>query len=291
VTVVAGSSGLHSVYAGNPPLARFAFLDAENRKPEIRAAKERSLARLALLSGDRVLDIGCGPGDDARALAALVGPQGQVLGIDVDPMMLAEAERRSAALAREAAEAAGTEAAETPSRAPVQFRLGDVYAIDAADASFDACRAERVFLHLAEPARALAEMIRVLAPGGRIAILDRDIETRTIDAPDRPTTRAILNAWCDNFRDGWIGRALPRLFRDAGLLDIVVEAFTVIDTDYEAYLAQYDLPRVAAYAQEMGVISEDAGRRWLVSIEEQARRGSFLASMTCFMVTGRKRPI
>jgi ubiquinone/menaquinone biosynthesis C-methylase UbiE len=173
----------------------------------------------------------------------------------------------------------------------VVFRLGDVYAIDALDDSFDACRAERVFLHLAEPARALAEMIRVLAPGGRIAVLDRDIETRTIDAPDRPTTRAILNAWCDNFRDGWIGRALPRLFREAGLLDIAVEAFTVIDTDYESYLAQYDLPRVAAYAQEMGVINEEAGRRWLVAIEEQARRGSFLASMTCFMVTARKPPI
>jgi ubiquinone/menaquinone biosynthesis C-methylase UbiE len=280
---------LHSVYVGNPPLARFAFLDAENRKPEIQAAKQRSLARLALRPGNRVLDIGCGPGDDARALAAIVGAQGRVLGIDVDPMMLAEAERRSAALAGDAAEAAQTAA--PPSLAPVVFRLGDVYAIDALDDSFDACRAERVFLHLAEPARALAEMIRVLAPGGRIAVLDRDIETRTIDAPDRPTTRAILNAWCDNFRDGWIGRALPRLFREAGLLDIAVEAFTVIDTDYESYLAQYDLPRVAAYAQEMGVIGEDAGRRWLVSIEEQARRGSFLASMTCFMVTARKPPI
>jgi len=289
VTVVAGSSGLHSVYAGNPPLARFAFLDAENRKPEIQAAKQRSLARLALRPGNRVLDIGCGPGDDARALAAIVGAQGRVLGIDVDPMMLAEAERRSAVLAGDAAEAAATAAA--PSLAPVVFRLGDVYAIDALDDSFDACRAERVFLHLAEPVRALAEMIRVLAPGGRIAVLDRDIETRTIDAPDRPTTRAILNAWCDNFRDGWIGRALPRLFREAGLLDIAVEAFTVIDTDYESYLAQYDLPRVAAYAQEMGVINEEAGRRWLVAIEEQARRGSFLASMTCFMVTARKPPI
>jgi ubiquinone/menaquinone biosynthesis C-methylase UbiE len=271
------SSGLHSVHPGNHPRARFGFLDAENRKPEIQAAKQRSLARLALQPGDRVLDVGCGPGDDARALAALVGAQGLVVGIDVDPMMLAEAERRSA---------------ETPSTsAPVQFRLGDVYAIDAADASFEACRAERVFLHLAEPARALAEMIRVLVPGGRLAVIDRDIETRTIDAPDRATTRAILHAWCDNFRGGWIGRALPRLCHDAGLLDIVVDSFTVIDRDYDDYNAQYDLARVAAYAQEVGAISVEAGARWLASIGEQARRGSFLASMTCFMVTGRKPPI
>jgi ubiquinone/menaquinone biosynthesis C-methylase UbiE len=163
-----------------------------------------------------------------------------------------------------------------------------VYALDEPDAAFEACRAERVFLHLAEPARALAEMIRVLAPGGRIAIIDRDIETRTIDAPDRATTRAILNAWCDGFLGGWIGRALTRLFREAGLLDISIDPFTVIDTDYEAYTAQYDLPRVAAHAEAAGVISAEAKEQWLAGIAERAGRGSFLASMTCFIVSGRK---
>jgi ubiquinone/menaquinone biosynthesis C-methylase UbiE len=270
---MSAGSGLHSVHPGNHPLARLYFLDAENRKPETQAAKQRGLARLALQPGQRVLDVGCGPGDDARMLASLVGPGGRVVGIDVDPMMLEEAERRSAAQAP---------------LAPIEFRLGDIYAIGEPDASFDACRAERVFLHLDDPARALHEMLRVLAPGGRLAVVDRDIETRTIDAPDRLTTRAILNAWCDNFRGGWIGRALPRLFRQAGLQDVVVDAFTVIDTDYDAYIAQYDLARVAAHAQDAGAISIEAGARWLAAIGEQARQGSFLASMTCFMVTGRK---
>jgi ubiquinone/menaquinone biosynthesis C-methylase UbiE len=264
-------SGLHSVHPGNHPLARLYFLDAENRKPEMQAAKQRSLARLALQPGARVLDVGCGPGDDARALAAVVGPTGRVLGIDVDSMMIEEAGRRS------------TGAAPTP-----EFRLGDVYAIDEPDAAFDACRAERVFLHLAEPARALAEMLRVLAPGGRLVIIDRDIETRTIDAPDRITTRAILNAWCDGFLGGWIGRALPRLFREAGLLDIAIEPFTVIDTDYDAYLAQYDLPRVAAHAETAGAIGAEAKMAWLAALAESAGRGSFFASMTCFTVSGRK---
>jgi ubiquinone/menaquinone biosynthesis C-methylase UbiE len=267
-----GPSGLHSVHPGNHPRARLYFLDAENRKPEIQAAKRRNFDRLALRPGGRVLDVGCGPGDDARALAAIVGASGRVVGIDVDPMMLEEAERRSAG---------------QPHR--VEFRLGDVYRLEEPDAAFDACRAERVFLHLDEPAGALTEMIRVLEPGGRLSLIDRDIETRTIDAPDRVTTRAILNAWCDGFRGGWIGRALPRLFREAGLLDIVVESTTVIDTDYDAYMAQYDLARVAAYAQKGGVISGDAGARWLAGLADHARRGSFFASMTCFIVSGRKR--
>ncbi len=268
-----GPSGLHSVHPGNHPSTRLYFLDAENRKPEIQAAKRRCLDRLALRPGGRVLDVGCGPGDDARALAAIVGASGRVVGIDVDPMMLQEAERRSAGQPKQ-----------------VEFRLGDIYDLKEPDAAFDACRAERVFLHLEEPARALAEMIRVLEPGGRLSVIDRDIETRTIDAPDRATTRAILNVWCDGFRGGWIGRALPRLFREAGLLDIVVESTTVIDTDYDAYMAQYDLARVAAYAQRAGAINADAGERWLASLGDCARRGSFFASMTWFIVSGRKPP-
>jgi ubiquinone/menaquinone biosynthesis C-methylase UbiE len=270
-------SGLHSVHPGNHPLARLYFLDAENRKPELQAAKQRSLARLALQPGARVLDVGCGPGDDARALAAVVGPTGRVLGIDVDAMMLEEAGRRSQGSTGSA-----------PAAPSPEFRLGDVYAIDEADAAFDACRAERVFLHLAEPARALAEMLRVLAPGGRLVIIDRDIETRTIDAPDRATTRAILNAWCDGFLGGWIGRALPRLYREAGLVDVAIEPFTVIDTDYDAYLAQYDLPRVAAHAETAGAISVTAKDAWLAALADSASRGSFFASMTCFIVSGRK---
>jgi SAM-dependent methyltransferase len=265
------SSGLHSVDPRNDPAARLHFLDAENAKPAMRLAKERSFALLGLRAGLHVLDVGCGPGDDAREMAERVAPGGRVVGVDIDPMMLTEAERRSEGVAQR-----------------VQFRQGDVYAIDERDASFDACRAERVFLHLAEPARALAQMMRVIKPGGRIVVLDRDIETRTIDAPDRAATRAIVNFWCDSFFGGWVGRALPRLFREAGLLDVWVEPVTVVDTDYATFNAQYDLPRIVAQAEAGGAISAEAGARWLASIVERADRGSFFTSMTCFVVSGRK---
>jgi SAM-dependent methyltransferase len=271
MTPSVASSGLHSVNPSNAAAARLYFLDAENVKPAMRAAKARSFDLLNLGVGSYVLDVGCGPGDDARTLSARVGPSGRVVGLDIDPMMLAEAARRAAA-----------------SPHAVELKEGDVYALPEPDASFDACRAERTFLHLAEPARAIAEMIRVLKPGGRIAVLDRDIETRTIDAPDRATTRAILHFWCDSFFGGWVGRALPRLFRDAGLVDVAVESTTVIDTDYATFTAQYDLPRIAAQAHAAGVISAEAMTRWRSDLVEMAERGSFFSSMTCFIVSGRK---
>jgi SAM-dependent methyltransferase len=264
-------SGLHSVDPRNSRAARLAFLDAENAKPAMRLAKQRSLELLDVRSGSHVLDAGCGPGDDARALAAMVGGDGRVLGVDIDAMMIEEAVRRSAA---------------APSA--VTFRVGDVYALDEPDAAFDGCRAERVFLHLADPAAALAELARMVKPGGRIVVIDRDIETRTIDAPDRAVTRRIVNFWCDSFLGGWVGRALPRLFREAGLLEVSSDPFTTIDTDHAAFNAQYDLPRVAAQAEAAGAIGPGEGARWIASIAQRAASGSFFSSMTSFVVAGRK---
>ena len=234
-------------------------------------ANQASVDAMRLHPGSHVLDVGCGAGDDARRLAEVVGQSGHVEAIDIDPQMIAEAQRRSA-----------------HDPAQVSFRVLDVYALDYDDGRFDACRAERTFLHLAEPGRALAQMVRVVRPGGRIVVLDRDIETRTIDAADRALTRRIVNFWCDSFLGGWIGRSLPRLFREAGLDEISVEPFTVVDLDYDAFNAQYDLPRIAARAEAAGVIQADEAEQWIAGLRERERAGSFFSSMTSFVVAGRK---
>lgn len=261
------SSGLHSVDQSVDPAARLRFLDAEGAKPAMRAAKLRSFEQLRLRTGASVLDVGCGSGDDARTLAETVGPAGKVVAIDVDPVMLAEAGRRSAA-------------------GLVEFRLCNVYELDYPDAAFDAARAERTFLHLAEPERALAQMARVVRPGGRVVVLDRDIETRTIDAGDRAVTRRILHFWCDRFLGGWIGRCLPRLFREASLLEVTVEPFTVVDTDFASFEVQYNLTRIVRQAEAAGAITADEVASWLADVKERAGRGSFFSSMTNFVVSG-----
>jgi SAM-dependent methyltransferase len=265
------SSGLHSVDCRVDLASRLRFLDAEAAKPAMCAAKRRTLEALEIRAGARLLDVGCGAGDDARALARLVGPQGRIDAIDVDPMMVVEAGRRSVG-----------------EQLPIVFRVGDVYELDYADGTFDGARAERTFLHLAEPARALAQMARVVKQRGKVVVLDRDIETRTIDVPDRALTRRILNFWCDSFLGGWIGRRLPRLFHEAGLADVTTEAVTVIDRDFAAFDAQYDVARIVERAVAAGAIGPEEGARWLASLRQQAGAGSFFSSMTSFVVSGRR---
>ena len=95
-------------------------------------------------------------------------------------------------------------------------------------------------------------------------------------------------SWTDTFFGGWIGRALPRLFRQTGLVDVAVEPFTRIDADYHAFNAQYDLPRIVARAREAGAVTLEEASQWLASVEARARQGHFFSTMTSFVVAGRK---
>ncbi len=118
-----------------------------------------SAARLIpeLTASAKLLDVGCGPGTITVDLARRVSP-GQVVGIDV-----------SSKIIDHAAKLAADEGVHN-----VSFQIGDVYALDFANASFDIVHAHQVMQHLARPIAAMAEIRRVLRPGGVFAARDID---------------------------------------------------------------------------------------------------------------------
>jgi ubiquinone/menaquinone biosynthesis C-methylase UbiE len=120
-------------------------------------AEEVRIARLflGLTSGDRVLDVACGPGNFSREFAKAAGAEGLVVGIDASPTML---ER-------------GVEESEKAGAKNLALVRGDATALPFEAGSFD-CACCFAAIHLfAEPFAALDEMRRVLAPGGRIALM------------------------------------------------------------------------------------------------------------------------
>ncbi len=102
-----------------------------------------------LAAGQRVLDVACGTGALTLAAAAIVGPEGRVAGLDANPEMLAVAREKSQT---------------------IDWRKGRAENLPFEDASFDAAVSQFGLMFFDDRPRALSEMMRVLKPGGRLAV-------------------------------------------------------------------------------------------------------------------------
>jgi ubiquinone/menaquinone biosynthesis C-methylase UbiE len=163
-----------------------------------------------LRPGMRLLDVGCGPGSITRGLAERLAP-GEVVGIDLSRETLA------AARAEAAARGLGN----------LRYEEGSVYELPFADASFDAAYAHQVVQHLREPAAALREMLRVVRPGGLVAVRDVDWGTVSYWPPDPWLDRFVethFKTWYRNGGEPRMGRHLRALFNAAGVADLQVTA-------------------------------------------------------------------
>ena len=236
--------------------------------PFFAECKRESYDLLAAAPGSNILEVGCGLGDDAAALAARVAPGGRVVGIDGSRAMVDEARRRHG------------------DTAGLSFEVADANRLPYQDASFDACRIDRVLQHISEPGSAIDEMVRVLYPGGTLVAFDSDWESLTVDSRDRATTRAILNAWCDRFPSGWIGRRMRALFLDAGLEDVETHPKTLVCTDLAVADRVFSLFATADGLVDTGVISSDVVGSWKGELRDADAAGRFLSTYTGFLVSG-----
>jgi len=134
--------------------------------------RERAADRAELAPGDSALDVCCGTGDLALELGRRVDPGGEVVGCDFSEPMLAAARRK-------AVDAAG-----------VRFEWADALDLPHAPATFDAVTVGFGVRNLADLERGLAEMTRVLRPGGRLVILE-------ITQPRRPPLSTFFSLWFD----------------------------------------------------------------------------------------------
>lgn len=230
--------------------------------------KARSFELLALAGGDHVLDVGCGTGEDVRTMAGRA-PDVSATGIDASEDKIREARARTLGLPR-----------------PVDFRVGDAYALPFEDETFDACRADRVFHHLVDPRKALTEMARVTRSGGRVVVCDTDYDSLFVEAVDVELTRRILAHHADRMESGRVGRTLPGLFLDAGLGSVSVTPYAAVATEYDEEVLK--LRDKADRAAAGGAIVPADAARWVESLIEADRSGRFVCAQIVLSVCGRK---
>ncbi len=169
------------------------------------ASTQHLCKRAGITDGMRVLEIGSGAGDVTLTLAELVGPAGQVIGVDVNPSILDTARQRAADAAMR----------------NVEFIAGDARMLGFAD-KFDAIVGRFVLMYMADPEKAFSKLITHLKPGGIAAFQEPEYTLYPAFLhPDTPLINQLIGWILDVFEHSGahldMGIGLYRAFVDAGL--------------------------------------------------------------------------
>jgi len=238
---------------------------------------ERLLATAGLRAGMRVLDLGCGGGAVTLKMAALVGAEGEVVGIDLDPSILR--------LAKEEAE---------DSNLPVSFRHLGAEELDEA-AAYDFAYSRYLMSHLRHPERALEAMVSALRPGGLLAVEDIFFPGHVCHPPNAAFDRylelygAVVRA---KGADPAIGARLVGMTLDAGLSDVQVELVVPVFRDGEGKrVAQVTMEHIREAVVGAGLASDAEVDTVVADLEAFADDERTLMSIApTFQVWGRKAP-
>lgn len=249
-----------------------AYLDAAARLAA--GGKLLSYERMLLAPGAAVLDVGCGPGTDTIPLAQRVGEGGRVAGVDQDAAMVAEADRRAAA--------AGV-------GGRVEHRRADATSLPFAADAFDAVRCERLFMHLQQPEQALAEMVRVARPGGRVVVMDTDWGTRSVDSAETELERRMARVLAEVcLANGYSGRRLYGMAVRAELAELRVDLVPLYVTDYGLWRRLSRMDVAGAEAVRAGAMTADEVARLDDGWRAAGEAGTFFALTCMVMISGLK---
>ena len=234
--------------------------------------RRRRLVRNALGArpGERILDIGCGPGFYVAELLEEVGSEGSVTGLDRSPQMLAIAARRCRAFDN------------------VAFREAEATSLPVDDRSFDAALCVQVLEYVPDVSAALNEMRRALRPGGRLVLWDIDWTTLSWHSTDLPRMKRVLQTWDSHLAHPALPRILAPRLRAAGFDRITVEghAFATTDLTAQSYGGAI-LPLIERFVAGREEVGEDVARAWAAEQRELAERGEFFFSCTQFCFSAR----
>ncbi len=233
-------------------------------------AKSWSFDVLGVEPGMRSLDVGCGTGEDVLVMADRAQPKGSAIGVDLSVTMIEEARRRHR------------------HRRDVGFLTADAALLPFDNAIFDACRCERTLQHMADPDAAVAEMARVLRPGGRVALLEPDWGTLIINGGEPEITRRILAVHVGRHEQPALGRRLRAFLTSHGFTDIELGAGVVTYTDLPSAYRALGMTQAGGLALRAGVISEEEALRWSTDLQNADDALTFFASVTGFRASGHR---
>jgi arsenite methyltransferase len=244
-----------------------AQLDAFYRTRDVIRRRELALAALDAQPSDSVVDIGCGPG---FYVAALAEQAASVTGIDPSASMLAIAGRK------------------TEGHGNVTLLQAEAIPLPLEDASMDRALSVQVFEYIADVSAALAEIRRVLRPGGRVVLWDIDWTTLSWYAADAARMARMTQAWDRHLVHPALPQTLSPALRAAGFADVRCDAHVFCTTAMDPESFGGNLPKIlGSYLRGLDDIAEDDVAAWEAELRDLDARGAYYFALTqcCFSAT------
>jgi arsenite methyltransferase len=221
--------------------------------------RERYLALLNPLPGQRILDLGCGSGDLSRVLAPLVAPL-VAPGGDLSQDAVALATRLSAGIEPEA----------------LSFERGDGHALRFADGAFDAAACIDVLGFCRDPGHVLSELRRVLQEGGLLLLAESDERMHRYSGSDGELSERVNHAIAARGCDPGIAERLMGMLQESGYRVLEEEVLAGVERHYSPGAAGYTLAHALRdYLLGSGAVSPDEYERWLAELVASAQAGSY----------------
>lgn len=246
-------------------------LESLGRTGDVLRRRRLVLEALAAAPGERVLDVGCGPGFYVDEILEQVGPEGGAVGIDMSPHMLAIAERRTAG------------------RGNVEFRQGNAISLPVADGEFDAAVCVQVLEYVPDATGALAEMHRALRSGGRVVVWDVDWATVSWHSSDADRMRRVLRAFDEHLAHPSLPSTLVARLAAAGLdgIEVAGHPFVTARLDHDAYGAAI-IPLITDFVPGRRGVTGEEVTAWAADQRELGDRGEFFFACIQFCFTASK---
>lgn len=234
--------------------------------PDVVAQRQATLRALELRPGERVLDIGSGPGLLAQDMAITVGSGGRICGLDISESMLAMSRKRCANLPW------------------VDFRAGDAINLPFSDGEFDVAVCTQVYEYVADVDTALRDARRVLRPGGRLLVVDTDWDSMVWHSTSPTRMNRVLDAWNEHLVDPYLPRTLsPRLKR----IGFHIERYQVVpllNTEFDPNTYSYGLMGlIAKFVVGRRGVTEGEATAWLEDFRTLGESGRYFFSLNRYL--------
>lgn len=232
---------------------------------------------LDLSPGSVVLDAGCGDGRDLQQIGQRAGSAARLVGLTLSD--------QDVETARQA----------TKGDLRYDFQVADLsQPTDFEDGSFDIVYSNNLLECLSDKQAFVAEMHRVLMPGGQIVCAHWDHDSCAFDGDDKELIRQVVHAFADwkqpwmTDADGWMGRRLWRTFQQSGLFAGEIRSYVLTNTEFASPLYGYQMVASFVALVRHGLILQAQYDAVLNAIRHLADNNEYFYSTTLYIYIGRK---